>query len=146
MLDEAVDQVENSALGAPMFAPIWSTAKALRIGFLTGLGRTAADIAGEIADGTTKETIRGQWRRHKIVDRRKGTQVPIILGSYDLARLSALAKARGLTPEQWLAKLAQAAIRDDLFDAVVDEVPALPKCGRGGDRHSAAFRKSRSLE
>ena len=116
------------------------------IGFLAGIGRSSVDIAADLADGTTPETIRAQWRRHGIAARTKATQVPIELGRHHLGRLSDLAKARGIAPEEWLRRLAVAAIKDDLFDAVVDEAPPLPKCGRGGDRKTEAFRRSRGLD
>jgi len=135
-------------LGMPFspFKPKWSNSKALRIGYLTGLGRTARAIAEELADGTTPESIRGQWRRHGIVDRRRdGVDIRVRLSSYELKALGQAAEARGLDPEEWVRRVASAAIRDDLFDAVVDESPVSPKCAWGGDRHSAAFRASRGL-
>ncbi|MDC9822990.1 hypothetical protein PRN20_04540 [Devosia sp. ZB163] len=128
------------SLGAPQFEPRWSTAKAMLIGYLTGRGRTARAIAEFLADGTSPETIRGQWRRHRICDRRRdGVDFQITLSTYELRRLEELALARGLDPEDWIHRVTSAAIRDDLFDAVVDEQSPKPKCDHGGGRRSKAF-------
>lgn len=54
-------------------------------------------------------------RRHGIVDRRRdGTDVPVNVSTYELARLEKLAVARNIEPREWLRQAASAAIRDDL--------------------------------
>lgn len=141
MLRSPDDQA--AAHGAPPFAPRWPNSKALLVGYLTGIGRTARAIAEHLADGTSSETIRAQWRRQGICDRREGTEVRVALTTHELTRLHQLAADRGFEPDEWLRRVAAAAIRDDLFNAVVDETPALPKCGWGGDRKSKAFLASR---
>lgn len=143
MLRDETDLTVQAKLGAPAFPPRWSNGKAMLIGYLAGLGRSARAIADHLADGTTVETIRAQWRRHGIVDRSGGTEIPVTIGGSDLGRLEQLAAARGIEPREWLRQVAAAAIRDNLFDAVVDVSPAKPPCRHGGDRHSAAFHASR---
>ena len=102
------------------FLPRWPNAKAMKIGYWTGLGWSAGEIARELNDGTHVNSIRGQWRRHGIVDRSKLTIVPLSLSNYELSRLAGLAAGRGIASDEWLRQIAAAAIRDDLFEAVVD--------------------------
>ena len=105
--------------------PRWNNAKAAKIAYLTGLGRTSTAIAEELGDGTMPETIRAMWRRWRIGYDGKGTRrqipVPVPLTAGERSQVNKHARKLGITPEEWLRRVAAAAIKDDLDSAVVDE-------------------------
>lgn len=74
------------------------------------LEETDADPVGQGADASASKT----WDAH--------CTVPLTQGERSM--LAWRAEKLGLTPEEWLRRVAAAAIRDDLFDAVVDEPAA----------------------
>jgi len=84
--------------------PRWNNAKAAKIAYLTGLGRTSTAIAEELGDGT-----------------RQQIPVPVPLTAGQRAQVKKHAQRLGITPEEWLRRVAAAAIKDDLYAAVVDE-------------------------
>jgi hypothetical protein len=112
-------------MGGSLFVPEWSRAKAANVGFWTGRGWSAGEISRELADGTSPSALRAQWRRWKLPmekrDKHKPATAVVNLTYPARARLAQLAKARKMAPEEWLSLVALAAIRDDLFDAVVDD-------------------------
>lgn len=110
--------------GRPPFQPRWSNRKALRVGFLLGRGRQAPDIAIELADGTTAATIRMMrgWAGLKEFGKARGaTSAVVQLTSAQARLLRKRAKQQGLTTEEWLRRVASAAIEDDMFEAIVDD-------------------------
>jgi hypothetical protein len=91
-------------------------AKAGKVGYLTGLGRTSDAIATELADGTHPSTVRSLWTLWGIGGRRKaGVLVPLTLSTYEARTLQARATDRGMTPEEWIRRVAAAAIRDEIY-------------------------------
>jgi len=115
-----------------------------QLGYLTGLGRSAENIAEAMGDGIHPAYVRTLWRRWGLETAEARCMVP--LTNPERAMLAWRAEKRGMTPEEWLRRIAAAAIREDLYSAIVDETPVPPKCPtRGGDRQSAAFRASRRI-
>jgi len=112
-------------LGHPPFEPKWTTKKSIRIGFLTGRGHQATDIARSLNDGTTGDTIRAVYRYADLEDfgrQRNAIYVPVPLTAYERQVLSKLALARGLMLEEWMRQVVTSAgIPDDLFSAIVPE-------------------------
>lgn len=106
-------------LGAPPFEPIWPNLKAIRVGYLAGQGYTSPAIAATLADGTTAGTIRPQLQRAGI-RRAAGALIPVHLSTFELRMLNERAAQEGLTPTEWVQRIAAAAARDDLFRAIVD--------------------------
>lgn len=106
------------------FETTWSIRKALQVGFLTGRGYQSHEIAAILKDGTLAATIRRMWYLAKLekVGREPNTvEIRITLTGHQRKMLGILASKRGLSAEEWLRRVAAAAIRDDLFAAEVDE-------------------------
>lgn len=106
------------------FETTWDTRKAIRVGFLTGRGHQSHEIAEALADGTTSHTIRRMWSRAKlgkIGKERNEVEIRIVLTSYQRKALGILASAMNLSAEEWLRRIAAAAIKDDMYNAIVDE-------------------------
>lgn len=106
------------------FETTWSNRKALQVGFLTGRGHQSHEIADILADGTTSHTIRKQWYRAKLGKlgkKRNEVEVRIVLTSYQRKALGILASALGIPAEEWLRRIVAAAIKDDMYNAIVDE-------------------------
>lgn len=95
------------------------------MGFLTGRGHQATDIANFLNDGTTGDTIRRVHRWAALEDfgkHRSAIYIPVRLTVYERRVLSALAQARGLTLEEWMRQISiNAGIPADLFNAIVPE-------------------------
>lgn len=111
----------STRLGGPPFEPRWSNTKALTIGFMAGQGYSTPQIARALNDGTIYETI-GALLRRAGIRRKQGKHIalPVQLQQHEFALLQQRAAAEGLAPDEWLRKTASAAIRDDLFRAIVD--------------------------
>lgn len=108
----------------PGFLPRWSNRKALRVGYLTGRGLQSHEIAAILADGTTAATVRRMWylaRLEKVGRRRNTVPIVIELTAYQRKALGLLASAKGLSADEWLRRVASAAIKDNLYNAIVDE-------------------------
>jgi len=109
---------------ASMTVERWTNAKSAFVAYLTGKGRTAPQIAAELADGTIPETIRGMWRRWGLpMETARGRTycaVGIWLSKSERSVLGNRALARGISPEEYLRRIAVCAVADDLYDAVTD--------------------------
>lgn len=108
------------------FGKAWPRSKVALVGFLVGRGRSSAQIARALDDGTSSQSIRRQWKRWALpLDRGAGGApliiIPVEINSRLRVRLFALAQARKLSPEEWLRRIVAVAIKDDLFDAVVGD-------------------------
>jgi len=99
----------------------WTNAKAAWIAFQIGQQKSSREIEREIRDGTSAATIRRMIHLWKlpVTGMRRGIVVQLAQGRR--ARLEKLAAKRGITPEQYLDRICSHAIRDDLYDAIVDE-------------------------
>ena len=106
----------------PMFLiERWTNAKSAYVGYLWGIGRNSGEIERTLDDGTSGPTIRAlisrRWKLPK--DRPRG--VIVGLNPYCVGKLSKLAEKRNMTPEEWASKVLHAAVKDDLYAAIVDE-------------------------
>jgi hypothetical protein len=109
---------------APAFPPKWSNRKALRVGYLLGRGMQSKEIAAQLGENTSAETVRRMWYfadLERVGRKRNVVPMEINLTTYERKALGILASKRGIAPAEWLRQIAAAAIRDDLFAAVVDE-------------------------
>jgi hypothetical protein len=106
------------------FATAWTNAKAGYVGFLTGRGYTSPEIEKILADGTSRETVRGMWRRWGLplpeTGGRRCAVLPVALSVDARRRLGIRAKKVGITPEEWIRRILISAVDDDLYDAVTD--------------------------
>jgi hypothetical protein len=112
--------------------PQWSLPKAAVVGFWTARGWSAGEIAREFSDGTTSNAVRHKWREWLSPYFKPNPRhtLPVVLVSITQTqrkRLAKLAAARNVAPEEWLRRIALAAIDDDLFEALgADEIAPLP--------------------
>lgn len=103
-------------------APRRSNAWAGVVGFLTGRGYTSSRIAEIVGDGTTRETVCGVWRRWGLTQGqiRANDAVTVPLSRYEIRMLNQRARELGISPQEWLRRVAACAIRYDLYGAVTD--------------------------
>ena len=111
--------------GDGLFVERWSNAKAGLVGYYTGLGRSSPQIAAILNDGTSDSTIRtlwGEWGLPLRMSRGKRlASIPIVLSVDVRVKLERRAKRMQIAPEEWLRRIAVAAIEDDLYRAIVGE-------------------------
>lgn len=110
--------------GPRLFPERWTNSKAGIVGFMTGQGRTSTDIIDHLNDGTNAATVRALWKKwglpiDKTGGRRRGN-VPVSLTIQQRKILGKRAKLIGITPEEYLRRIATCAIEDDLYAAVTD--------------------------
>jgi hypothetical protein len=109
--------------GAPRVES-WTNAKAGYVGFLTGRGYMSPEIEKILADGTSRETVRGLWRRWGLPIPQTGGRrcaiVPVAMTTETRRKLSIRAKKVGVTPDEWIRRILISAIDDDLYAAVTD--------------------------
>lgn len=99
----------------------WTNAKSAWIAFHLGQQMSSVDIAEKMRDGTSAPTIRRMIKLWDLPMRGMRRGVVVCMPRQTRIRLERLAKQRGLTPERYLDKIVFFAIRDDMFDAIVDE-------------------------
>ncbi|MBZ9678242.1 hypothetical protein [Mesorhizobium sp. ES1-1] len=103
----------------------WSNAKCALVGYLTGRGYTSREIERILNDGTSKDTVRGQWRRWGLpLPEQNGQRVavmPVALASGPRNKLSQRAKKVGIAPDEFLRRIIVCVLDDDLYQAVVDD-------------------------
>ncbi|TVR06657.1 MAG: hypothetical protein EA385_15175 [Salinarimonadaceae bacterium] len=116
---------QSKRRGAGDFKAEWSTRKCAIVGYLTCEGRTSQEIADILADGTTAGMIRVRWAQWgiPILDRKRRRRrwMPCLMSANGAAVVSRAAEKQGLTPAEWIGKVAEAAARGDLYKAIVDE-------------------------
>lgn len=100
----------------------WSRRKTRVVAYLTGLGWNSTMIAEHLHDGTMDETIRRQWALWGVPPRDGETRfMSVPIQRLQQVRLAELARTRRLTPEHWAGRVLDAAVRDDLFSAIVGD-------------------------
>ncbi|TIS37531.1 hypothetical protein [Mesorhizobium sp.] len=101
-----------------------TNAWAAMVGFLTGRGYTSAEIERILRDGTSGETVRRMWKLWALplteTGGRRKISVPIELSARERGLLADRARRRGITPPEYLRRIATCALIDDLYDAVTD--------------------------
>jgi hypothetical protein len=106
------------------FKPVWSGRKCAIVGYLTAEGRSSQEIADLLDDGTTPGTIRWkwvQWGLPILAGPGAGRWMPCLTSRNAAPIISRAAEREGLTPAEWIGKVAERAARDDLFHAIMDE-------------------------
>lgn len=103
----------------------WSNAKCALVGYLTGRGYTSGEIARILHDGTSKDTVRGQWRRWSLplpeVAGQRVSVLPVALGRGPRHKLTKRARQVGIAPDEFLRRIIVCVLDDDLYQAVVDD-------------------------
>lgn len=106
--------------GPNLLVERWSNAKAGFVGFYLGQGKSFPEITKILSDGTSPETLRSRaysWRL-PVKGRPSGMLVP--LTSHRKRLLAEQAEKKGLSPEEFLRRIAHYAIGGNLYDAIVD--------------------------
>lgn len=106
--------------GTHSIADTWENRKVARVVSLAAAGRSSIAIAEELRDGTSAAAIRSMLHKWSV----ETTGEPfckVPLSTRTRAWLLWRAERRGLTPEQYLAKVVDKVIRDDLFKAIVED-------------------------
>lgn len=99
----------------------WTNAKSAFIGFHLGRQMSSVDVAKLLRDGTSAPTIRRMIRLWGLPTKGMRRGIVVSVPRHSIAKLEKLAKKRGLTPERYLDRICFYAIRDDMYDAIVDE-------------------------
>jgi hypothetical protein len=114
---------ERKEIGRPL-PPNWSNEKAALVGYMAGRGDTSREIAAALADGTSRETVRGMWRRWGLPIPIKGGRrcfiLPTAMDIQTRAILTIRAEAAGVSPTEFIERVLKCVVRDDLYNAVVD--------------------------
>lgn len=85
-------------------------------------GWSSEQMARELGDGTTAASIRHQLKRWKLPLVTRGKRnLMCSMSARGAAQVVVAARKAGLTPAQWIGKVAECAARGDLFNAIVDE-------------------------
>jgi len=96
----------------------WTREQAALAGFMHGQHHNSVDIARAIGPHIVPATVRALIaRRWKLPKVELGTVIE--LPPRSRKKLELLAAARGVTPEAYLRRIVMAAIKDDLFAAIV---------------------------
>lgn len=106
------------------FVERWTNSKAFLVGFLTGRGYSAPQIADTLGDGTRPGTVTKMWDHWKVRGVKPSDDVALMvpMTSMQRAHLYARASQRGLSPEEYARRmLICASMPVDLYDAVVPE-------------------------
>lgn len=106
------------------FVERWSNRTAFLVGFLTGRGYSAPQIADALPDSMSAGTVTKMWAYWKVDGVRDSDDVAIMVPLTSMQRsfIYARAKQRGLSIEEWSRRvLVSAAMPTDLYEAVVPE-------------------------
>ena len=99
----------------------WTNAKSAWIGFHLGQQLSSRHIEELIRDGTSAATIRRMVKLWELPIKSMRRGIVVSIPRQSRIRLEKLASKRGITPERYLDRICYFAIRDDMFDAIVDE-------------------------
>ena len=99
----------------------WTNAKAAWIAFHLGQHMSSVDVAELMRDGTSAQTIRRMIKLWGLPMKGMRRGIVVSIPRQSRIRLETLASKRGITPERYLDRICFFAIRDDMFDAIVDE-------------------------
>lgn len=99
----------------------WTNAKAAWIAFHLGQQLSSVDVAELMRDGTSAPTIRRMIKLWGLPMKGMRRGIVVSIPRQSRVRLEKLASKRGITPERYLDRICFFAIRDDMFDAIVDE-------------------------
>jgi len=118
-------RVHTDRYKAPWPILSWSNAKCAYVGYLTGRGYSSREIERILRDGTSKDTVRGQWRRWGLplpeMNGQRVSVLPVALPFGPRTKLSQSAKQVGIAPDEFLRRIIVCVLDDDLYRAVVDD-------------------------
>ena len=113
-------------VGAPLYADVWPNRKVARVASLSALGYTPTSIAAMLDDGTTRNQIASMTKAWGITaksdteTRNTWADLRVPLCGRHRTALAIEAERRGIELPELMTKLAEAIVRDGLFDAVLD--------------------------
>ncbi|HCL64483.1 MAG TPA: hypothetical protein DIC56_06470 [Rhizobium sp.] len=96
----------------------WTPAQSALAGFLYGQHHNSVDIARALGPDILPATVRAMIARRWKLPRVELGQV-IEIRPHQVKKLERLAAEKGMAPEAYLRKIVMAAIKDDLFAAIV---------------------------
>lgn len=96
----------------------WTPAQSALAGFLYGQHHNSVDIARALGPDILPATVRAMIARRWKLPRVELGQV-IEVRPHQVRKLERLAAEKGMAPEAYLRKIVMAAIKDDLFAAIV---------------------------
>lgn len=107
---------------AGRFVRRWSSRKIALVAYWRSLGWSSKMIARELADGTSDASIRHQVHRWRLPGAVRGQRAMFCVMSHaGAAEVVKAARKQGLTPAEFIGKVAECAARGDLYRAIVDE-------------------------
>lgn len=107
--------------GPNLLVERWTNAKAAFIGFYLGTGLPFTAVCEILKDGTSPETMRSRAYSWRLPVKFRKTGYLVSLTSQKQRMLRDQAAKRGMTPEEFLSRIASYAIRGDLYNAIVDD-------------------------
>lgn len=99
----------------------WTNAKAAFIAFHLGQQMSSVDVADLMRDGTSAPTIRRMIKLWGLPMKGMRRGVVVSIPRHMKQRLEKIAARRGMSSDRYLDRVCFYAIRDDMFDAIVDE-------------------------
>ncbi|MFC5508724.1 hypothetical protein [Bosea massiliensis] len=100
----------------------WTGRKIARIAFMRAKGWSYRQIAAELGDGTRFETIGAVCRRWKLPVTRRGQRMLLCTMTHrEAGQVAKEARKRKMDTSEWIGKVAGAAARGKLYDAILDE-------------------------
>jgi hypothetical protein len=102
---------------------VWPNAKAGLLGFLVARGVEGKQIAALLGVGEWTVFLRWRWwglPRRKARPGQPRKNVLVTIPKHQRIKLVKLAKREGLTPEEWVRRVAGAALADDLYGVITD--------------------------
>lgn len=99
----------------------WTNAKAAYIAFHLGQQMTSVAVAEMMRDGTSAPTIRRMIKLWGLPMKGVRRGIVVSVPRHMKQRLEKIAARRGISSERYLDRVCFFAIRDDMFDAIVDE-------------------------
>jgi hypothetical protein len=112
--------IKSRKPGSYSVADVWENRKVARVVALYLSGRSTVQIAEELHDGTSASTI-GVMLREWAIEKPAEPFCKVPLTIRSRAHLGWRAGRRGLTPEQYLAKIVDKIMKDNLADAILGD-------------------------
>ncbi len=106
--------------GPNLLVERWSNSKAGHVGFHLGQMRSYPEISKILNDGTSADTLRSLAYKWRLPVKGRKSGYIVSLSAKRCAQLIKQCEKRGIEPEEYLKRIADAVIKDDIFDAVVD--------------------------
>jgi hypothetical protein len=98
----------------------WTNAKAAHCGFNLGMARNSVEVAEILGDGTSPETLRRMIKLWQLPVDRANRGLLVRITSHKKRKLREKADSLGIEPEEFLRRIVECVVGDDLYDAVTD--------------------------